>query len=162
MKCLACNKNARYGQYCAAHATARCSCGVVAGRRNCANCTRGKIRKKFEMQIRDLLQSEGIDEYIHNKKVGKYSPDFLWHRPSHVVILEVDEHGHATYDPAMEEKRMEDISQKFQNPVFFLRISVPCEKETESGMIAELRQLLSKAEPTPSALAFFSGMRVNY
>jgi hypothetical protein len=132
MLCLHCNRQARKGKYCTLHYPKKCKCGNVSAR-ECASCTKNKRRPKVhEMHMKDLLYTNGIEDFVHNKKLigTNISPDFIWERETHFVILEVDEHGHKSYNPQKEEQRMKNISLNLKKMVVFVRLTMPCSTQT--------------------------------
>jgi hypothetical protein len=51
-------------------------------------------------------------------------PDFLWTFERSCVALEVDENEHASYDPADERARVEEIERALGRPVSWVRVRV--------------------------------------
>ena len=95
-----------------------------------------KYIKKKEMFIGNLLKEEIKQELSHQDEVidsscSKVRPDFVYDCISHIVIIEVDEHQHKSYNNCgttkeerqlMENKRMYNIFQSFGGPnVVFIR-----------------------------------------
>ncbi|KAI3432559.1 hypothetical protein D9Q98_004108 [Chlorella vulgaris] len=80
-----------------------------------------------ENQVAAFLSNSGFQWSKWNKQLGepacgRYRPDFVYSLDTHVVIVEVDEDQHSTYDQSCERKRMLDIFSSFGGtPVTFLR-----------------------------------------
>lgn len=141
MKCQLCTRRAFVSGLCNVHTPVRCKCGLVANRRYCAQCTpEPSLKKKYEMEVKQFLDAEGLDDYVHNKAVCKLlKPDFLFHRPHAVMIVEVDEFGHKHYDKGNEERRMCAISGALKKQTRFIRLRMPCEKPALNTVAALLR-----------------------
>ncbi|KAL4853194.1 hypothetical protein ACK3TF_005809 [Chlorella vulgaris] len=80
-----------------------------------------------ENQVAAFLRNNGLQWTTWNRQVkeascGRFRPDFTFELPTHVVIVEVDEDQHSTYDQSCEHKRMLDITNSYGGmPVTFLR-----------------------------------------
>ena len=145
MKCQSCSRTALFRGFCRLHAGHRCACGLVPGVSHCTVCRpqQGPI-KKYEMHVKAALEDHGeLDSFIHNKMVPgtRLSPDFLWERPAHYIILEVDEYGHKSYCKEQEVRRMVRISEAFKNQVIFVRLTVPCNDDRLAAAIRALEAL---------------------
>lgn len=143
-KCRSCNRLATIGAFCVLHSGSRCACGLTTS----ARCTVCRLRpgpvKRFEMEVKDVLERhDTLDVFIHNKKVPGtlLSPDFLWEHASYAVILEVDEHGHQSYNPSSEIKRMQMISSALMKETVFVRLHVPCTQNIMDSAISVLETL---------------------
>lgn len=67
-------------------------------------------------------------DWVTDKRVedgcSKRRPDLLLHLGTHIVIVEVDENKHDTYDCSCEHKRMMELSQDVQHvPIVFVRFN---------------------------------------
>lgn len=173
MLCLHCNRQARKEQYCTLHYPKKCKCGNVSAGK-CASCTKNKRRSKVhEMNMKNILCTNGIEDFVHNKKLigTNISPDFIWERETHFVILEVDEHGHKSYDPQKEQLRMQLISLNLRKMVIFVRITMPCSTNTidiclqimQNALenIHEIHEILGMEinDEKIKILAFFAGLQ---
>jgi hypothetical protein len=64
---------------------------------------------------------------------SKKKPDFFFELLTHVIIVEVDEHGHMPYDKSCEEVRMMELSEDIAHrPLVFIRFN-PDKTSTEPG-----------------------------
>ena len=104
-------------------------CGTGKGRRRlvCAACT-GKLKKVVEEDARikllDAVSEFRIPEYNswNTKFFGtKYRPDFWWLLDGRVVVLEIDERGHAGYDKEAEARRECRLHSACPLPVTIVR-----------------------------------------
>ena len=85
--------------------------------------------KTKEIYVRDYLIKE-FNEYswISDKKVydgcSKRRPDMFLDMGSHVIIIEIDENKHSTYDCSCENKRIMELSQDVNHrPIVFIRFN---------------------------------------
>ena len=67
-------------------------------------------------------------DWVYDKKVedgcSTRRPDLLLDMGSHIIIVEVDENKHDTYDCSCENKRLMQISQDLQHrPIVFIRFN---------------------------------------
>ena len=120
---------------CAEHATAgmsdvtnrRCTgCGLFQSRDLCVYCRpHGKKRTRERAVVDFLREAFPDDPFTHDKSIGRacggYRPDVLFARPTHDVIVEIDEDQHAAYDKACEYARMINIVQSRGRPTVFVR-----------------------------------------
>ena len=64
---------------------------------------------------------------------SKKKPDFFFELLTHVIIVEVDEHGHMPYDKSCENKRMMELSEDIAHrPLVFIRFN-PDKTSSEPG-----------------------------
>ena len=67
---------------------------------------------------RSIQSIETIDQRCVSRK---FRPDFFFERNTHVVIVEVDEHQHSSYDASCERVRELHISEAIGRPTYFIR-----------------------------------------
>jgi hypothetical protein len=87
------------------------------------------VRLRRQREIRAVLdrQSDSLSRYLlYDTRASNCSgirPDFLWESESrsHLVIVEVDEDQHRTYDPSCERARMINLTQELHVPCVFIR-----------------------------------------
>ena len=83
--------------------------------------------KTKEMSVRDFLKKSFPDvPFIHDKKVEchLYRPDFVYDFGSHVVVIEVDEYQHESYDTSCDNKRLMSIFQGLgSRPMVMIRFN---------------------------------------
>lgn len=89
-----------------------------------------KVTRNFktkELAVREFLTSSFPDiTLIHDKRVDcfLYRPDFSIDMGSHVIVIEVDENQHETYDVSCENKRLMSIFQSFgARPLIMIRFN---------------------------------------
>lgn len=75
-----------------------------------------------------IIQAFPDFTWVADKKVedgcSKRRPDLLLDMGSHIIIIEVDENKHNTYDCSCENKRLMEISQDLQHrPIVFIRFN---------------------------------------
>jgi hypothetical protein len=59
-----------------------------------------------------------------NGGCSKKKPDFFFELLTHVIMVEVDENGHMSYDQSCENKRMMELSQDIAHrPLVFIRFN---------------------------------------
>lgn len=86
------------------------------------NCVRMAKQKK----VRDFFDYHHM-KYISYDKIidqgicGKERPDFIFDYGTHMIIIEVDEHQHESYQQDCENPRMINIGQSLGMPVLFIR-----------------------------------------
>jgi hypothetical protein len=68
------------------------------------------------------LSSRSIN-WIHNKTIGGFRPDFYKDYGKYVVVIEVDEWAHSDKDPFIEHIRMIKIREAFAKPTVFIRLN---------------------------------------
>jgi hypothetical protein len=103
----------------------------AAGEKNryCSNhdTTRKRRTRVRENQVANFLRDAGFHWSAWNKQLsetgcGTYRPDFTFEADTHVVIIEVDEHQHASPGYACDNRRMLDVFNAYGGlPVVFLR-----------------------------------------
>ena len=92
----------------------------------CSYCKPNSTQKQRtkEMLVVDFLKENGYD-FIHNKSVGyvcgNYRPDIKIDCGTHIVIIEVDENQHKSYEKSCENVRMFNIAQAEGLNCTFLR-----------------------------------------
>ena len=107
-----CDVRVHAHEYCASHDTDR----------------KRKTRVR-ENQVANFLRDQGLHWTAWNRQLaetacGRYRPDFVYELPSHVVLVEVDEHQHAQPGYACDNARMLDIFGAYGGtPVVFLRFN---------------------------------------
>ena len=140
--CTVCHRKARVGGRCIEHSLNKCKCGAVANVLVCARCGNKKY-KAHEFSVRDVLEEEGLDNFVHNKRLRdtKFLPDFFFDG-EHKVILEVDEYGHDTYDSTKELKRMRVMSEAIKEVLIIFRLYVPCAPTDIQMCIQVLRRAI--------------------
>ncbi len=92
----------------------------------CNPTTFQQVNQRSEMKIRDLLLGNNIkfiqDKIPNGTICGKERPDFVIVSETHMVIVEVDEFQHKSYQCLCEQTRMINITQTFGGlPVFWIR-----------------------------------------
>lgn len=86
-----------------------------------------EIKRGFkERKIKQLLDENNIIYISHDKipegSCFKYRPDFIMDQNDRIVIIEVDEYQHESYDKNCEETRMFHIYEDFGGlPIIFIR-----------------------------------------
>ena len=131
------------GKWCKAHAPAdavdlvnkRCQfkdCTVISQHKAyCANhdTENKRLTRVRENQVANFLRDQGLHWTAWNKQLtetacGRYRPDFAFELPTHVVVVEVDEHQHAQPGYACDNARMLDIFGAYGGlPVVFIRFN---------------------------------------
>lgn len=91
-----------------------------------------EITRNYKTKEKDVIDRI-IDKYpnftwICDKKVeggcSKRRPDLLLDMGTHIIIVEIDEHGHTNYDCSCENKRLMEISQDLNfRPIVFIRFN---------------------------------------
>ena len=135
---------------------------ILMGDNKCRNCSsfldvqkRGYLEKQRHVQG-FLDRDAGLCEYDFSDRMFavtetgscvRYRPDFLWDVGTHVVILEIDEDQHQTYEELCECVRMRNIAECIMRPTVFIRYnpdSVKIDGETRKisykTRMAELRR----------------------
>ena len=85
--------------------------------------------KTKEKEVVDRIKEKYPDfTWIHDKKVedgcSKRRPDLLLDMGYHIIIVEVDENKHTSYDCSCENKRLMELSQDLQHrPIVFIRFN---------------------------------------
>ena len=109
---------------------ATCNYTVVKrGRLVCSACDPLRQSATAEATMAAYLENTFPDETIMLKDrvcpeaCSKYRPDILYHRGSHIVVVECDEGQHSQYDFGCETRRMVAIAQDNQLPTIFIRLN---------------------------------------
>ena len=95
----------------------------------CATCdpvARERVLHAKELVVKEVLVTAGWKYESHDAMLEQgacysYRPDFVFDAVSHMVVLEVDEHQHASYPAECERTRMLAIAQTFGMPTAFVR-----------------------------------------
>lgn len=95
-------------------------------------CPEIEISRNFKTKENDVVERV-IEEFpdfgwVADKRIedgcSKRRPDLLLELGSHVIIIEVDENKHDTYDCSCENKRLMEISQDLgHRPIVFIRFN---------------------------------------
>jgi len=95
-------------------------------------CPEIQVSRNFKTKENDVVQRV-LEKYpdfnwVADKKIqdgcSKRRPDLLLDFGSHVIIVEVDENKHTTYDCSCQNKRLMEISQDIgHKPVVFIRFN---------------------------------------
>lgn len=106
--------------------------------------------KTKEMAVRDFLKESFPDlPFIHDKRVEchVYRPDFVYDLGSHVVVIEVDEYQHETYDTSCDNKRLMSIFQGLgSRPMVMIRFN-PDAYEDVKGCWTRTGALVDQGRP---------------
>ena len=93
----------------------------------CSYCNPNKSKriKTKENEIKELLELNNI-QFIHDKQISneccyKYRPDFIIDCLYYILIVEVDEDAHKSYDKECELIRMNNIQLSLELPTKFIR-----------------------------------------
>lgn len=117
------------------HINRRCEapgCTILVGSKRtlCANhddhAKRPRVREaKVAVHLRDAgLSYTSWNKQLVETACGRYRPDFVFERTTHVVIVEVDEFQHAAPGYSCDNKRMLDVYNSYGGmPVVFLRFN---------------------------------------
>jgi hypothetical protein len=78
--------------------------------------------------LRHLEQHFPTHHIINDRRVNggcsKKKPDFFFELLTHVIMVEVDENGHMSYDQSCENKRMMELSEDIAHrPLVFIRFN---------------------------------------
>ena len=108
-------------------------------------CPEIQVSRNYKTKENDVVQHV-LEKYpdfnwISDKKIqdgcSKRRPDLLLDLGSHVIILEVDENKHTTYDCSCQNKRLMEISQDIgHRPVVFIRFNPDAYVNQEGTKIA--------------------------
>lgn len=83
--------------------------------------------KTREIKLKEYLTAEYPDKtIIHDKRVEchLYRPDFVFDMGSHVIVIELDENQHKTYDTSCDNKRLMSIFQGLgSRPMVMIRFN---------------------------------------
>lgn len=108
------------------------SCGtlnILYKDKLCSSCDPDVAKRVVhakELLVKSWLDTNGFKYDTHDKILDKgvcnaHRPDFSFDVSTHVVILEVDEHQHRSYDSSCERSRMLNIAQGLGINVIFIR-----------------------------------------
>jgi len=98
-------------------------CDIIltgSSRDYCARCTsymfpdQPSYFKTREMKLKEYLTQQYPDKTItHDKHVEchRYRPDFVFDMGSHIIVIEIDENQHRSYDTSCDNKRLMSIFQ---------------------------------------------------
>jgi len=122
-----------------------------------------------KLHLKQWARNGRIPRYTsHNKKIEGCNarPDFVWHMPTHAVVVEVDEFQHSqkfsqsgAYKPKKEFQRMCGLSLAIGKPVVIIRYNpdafkiagVPCRTSKSDRMSLLLERLQLAMISPPSA-----------
>jgi len=77
-----------------------------------------------EKQLHLFFKTHSLTPVYNQKVLGtKYRPDFVFHTPDGVVIVENDEHGHVKYNKTVEQERMQEMQSALKLPTHFVRFN---------------------------------------
>jgi len=120
--------------------------------------------KTKEMKVRDFLKTTWPDvTIIHDKRVEchLYRPDFVIDLGSHLVVIEVDENQHETYDTSCDNKRLMSIFQGLgSRPMVMIRFN-PDSYDDMKGCWTRNGNLVEGGRPWRKRLAVLE-TRVNF
>jgi hypothetical protein len=104
---------------------------IVDTEGNCSRCScylRCRLFCRKQRQIKLMLENcttvpkfQLYDRQIDNGVCGRERPDFIWETPTHMVVLEVDEHQHKHCPHECERVRMINITGALGMPTFWIR-----------------------------------------
>ena len=147
---LACDNSAQGGYYfCKAHGGGRrcpscidwidSRCGQKKYNGYCATCYHRLFPNTQRLGVRNyktkelavlchLEQHFPTHHIVNDRRVSdgcsKKKPDFFFELLTHVIMVEVDEHGHMPYDKSCEEVRMMELSEDIAHrPLVFIRFN---------------------------------------
>jgi hypothetical protein len=98
--------------------------------------------KTKEKEVVDtIVQAFPQFTWVSDKKVqdgcSRRRPDLLLDMGSHIIIVEIDENKHNTYDCSCENKRLMEISQDLQHrPIVFIRFN-PDDYINQEGVLVK-------------------------
>ena len=104
-----------------------------------------KITKNYKTKERRVVDSLKFEfpelNWIHDKKIkdgcSKYRPDLLLDMGTHIIIVEIDENKHTSYDCSCENKRLMSLSQDLQHrPIILIRFN-PDSYKNEKGELVK-------------------------
>jgi hypothetical protein len=95
---------------------------------DCSEYINRKPHKRKETIIKNVLDANKLEydtyDKIPTESCNKYRPDFVFDRGTHIIILEVDENQHHSYNCECEQARMINLFQDFGGlPVIFVRFN---------------------------------------
>jgi len=95
----------------------------------CPEITVSRNYKTKEREVSDKIKESFPDfKWVLDKRVeggcSKRRPDLLLDLETHIIIIEVDENKHTTYDCSCENKRLMEISRDLDHrPIVFIRFN---------------------------------------
>jgi hypothetical protein len=110
--------NKKYDGYCL-----RCYVHLFPDKPNACN-----YKTKERTVVEKIKEKYPNFDWVADKRVqdgcSRRRPDLLLDMGSHVIIIEVDENKHSTYDCACEHRRLMELSQDLQHrPIIFIRFN---------------------------------------
>lgn len=96
--------------------------------------------KTKEIAVADFLKDIFLDyTWICDKKIqdgcSRFRPDLLLDMATHIIIIEIDENKHTSYDCSCENKRLMSLSQDLQHrPIVLIRFN-PDSYKNEKGRL---------------------------
>ena len=95
-----------------------------------------KEKEVAECVIQHYPQFSWIADRKVQNGCSKRRPDLLLDMGSHIIIVEVDENKHSSYDCSCEHKRLMEISQDLQHrPIIFIRFNPDSYKDQNGVMV---------------------------
>jgi hypothetical protein len=97
--------------------------------------------KTKEKDVADrIIQSFPNFTWVLDKQIqdgcSRRRPDLLLDMGSHIIIVEVDENAHSSYDCSCENKRLMELSQDLQHrPIIFIRFNPDKYKDQNGNTI---------------------------
>jgi hypothetical protein len=126
---------------------------------------------RAELSIKSFLDDNDIKYMSHNLLIPnsslRYRPDFILKGCDSIVILEVDEHHHVTYNRQDELLRMGSIAKHYSKPVVFIRFNPDeyidnigqcvntCLKSRKPNLLAIVRQCVKKVVTHDSVIHIY-------
>ena len=118
------------------HACIICGASLFSNRqkeyRLCSDHLDDSVYKRIEHVVRDIITDilnfppSTADEPVYTDKCvsSKYRPDIAYHTEDLIIIIEVDEDSHCSYDPDCEIKRLVNMKDAYPNQkLLVLRIN---------------------------------------
>jgi len=156
------------GKFCRAHKlegmidveNPRCKtpmCDIILGGKNeyCVRCSSYTFPnqpsrfKTREMKLKEYLVTQYPEKTIvHDKRVEchLYRPDFVFDMGSHVIVIELDENQHRSYDTSCDNKRLMSIFHGLcSRPMVMIRFN-PDKYDSVSGCFKKDGQLLGQGK----------------
>jgi hypothetical protein len=99
-----------------------------------------KNYKTKEIAVADFLKDTFLNyTWICDRKIqdgcSRYRPDLLLDMATHIIIIEIDENKHTSYDCSCENKRLMSLSQDLQHrPIVLIRFN-PDSYKNEKGRL---------------------------
>ena len=91
-----------------------------------------KVARNYKTKEKDVVdrvkETYPDFDWVHDKKIedgcSKRRPDLLLDLGSHIIIIEIDEDKHSSYDSSCENKRLMELSQDVHHrPIVFIRFN---------------------------------------